>query len=206
MTRSPAGTELHDRIVLAARTSFVEHGTKVPMDDIARLAGVGVATLYRRFPDRAALLHSVAKDTIDRMIALTDAVPAEEPDAWTALTSVIRDCAELRLTLFADLPAAQYAKILSDPDLIARRASLFERLGELLAAAKEEGHVRGDVAVGDIAAIIAYFVRPIPGVPGDVGDSAARRMFDLVLDGLRARAPRSPLRGRPIELADIQPV
>ena len=48
-----------DAIVEAARQVFCDHGLEAPLEQIARQAGVGIATLYRRFPDRAALLDAV---------------------------------------------------------------------------------------------------------------------------------------------------
>ena len=52
-----------DAIVEAARQVFCDHGLEAPLEQIARQAGVGIATLYRRFPNRAALLDAVLADT-----------------------------------------------------------------------------------------------------------------------------------------------
>ena len=58
-----------ERIVTAAREMFVEHGPDVPLDDIARRAGVGNATVYRNFPDRDALVREVVCSVMDRTVA-----------------------------------------------------------------------------------------------------------------------------------------
>ncbi|MFD0638559.1 TetR/AcrR family transcriptional regulator [Catenulispora yoronensis] len=73
----------------AAREVFVEEGTSVALDKIAKRAGVGIGTLYRRFPDRDALLRGVLVDLFESMTAAARA--AEEPgehgpagNAWCA--------------------------------------------------------------------------------------------------------------------------
>jgi AcrR family transcriptional regulator len=70
-----------ERLLVAARDAFVEHGAGAPLDDIARRAGVGIATLYRRFPDRPALQRQVALDLLDRSAREAAAALAAEPDA-----------------------------------------------------------------------------------------------------------------------------
>ena len=56
-----------DRLLLAARDAFVDLGPDAPLDEVARRAGVGIATLYRRFPDPAALMQAVALDILTRI-------------------------------------------------------------------------------------------------------------------------------------------
>ena len=74
-----------ERILAAARDSFVERGADVPLEEIAARAGVGIATLYRRFPDRAALQRAVALDVLTRVGQEARAAIEEEPDAFSAL-------------------------------------------------------------------------------------------------------------------------
>src|SRR4030088_479087 len=54
-------------VLAAARDVFVEHGADAPLDEVARRAGVGIATLYRRFPDRGFLMRTVGLDTLERV-------------------------------------------------------------------------------------------------------------------------------------------
>ena len=74
-----------EHVLAAAREVFVEQGADAPLDEIARRAGVGIATLYRRFPDRAALLRAVALDVrlahrhLELMLAGLEAQPASSP-------------------------------------------------------------------------------------------------------------------------------
>ena len=74
-----------EQIIVAARGVFAERGFDVPMDEIARAAKVGVGTLYRRFPDRDALMRAVATDSLTRVLDEARRAAAEEPSAWQAL-------------------------------------------------------------------------------------------------------------------------
>nr|WP_238440965.1 helix-turn-helix domain-containing protein [Frankia sp. AgW1.1] len=70
-----------DRIIATAKLAFADDGPDVPMEEIARLAGVGVGTLYRRFPDRDALVVAVVRDSLATALAPAPAPPprAHEP-------------------------------------------------------------------------------------------------------------------------------
>src|SRR5258708_7601532 len=74
-----------DQILSAARDVFVEVGPGAPFDAIARRAGVGIATLYRRFPDRQALMRAVVLDVVGHVGHEARVALSEEPDAFTAL-------------------------------------------------------------------------------------------------------------------------
>ena len=86
-----------DRLLAAARDAFAEQGPAAPLDEIARRAGVGIATLYRRFPDRQALARAVALDTWERVIEAASQSLAEEPDAFRALARYMHRALDLRV-------------------------------------------------------------------------------------------------------------
>src|SRR4051812_21699365 len=88
-----------DQIITTARSVFAERGYDVPMDEIARAAGVGVGTLYRRFPDRDALVRAVATDSLTRIVGEARAAEAEEPTAWQALVRFLTRSAELQVSV-----------------------------------------------------------------------------------------------------------
>src|SRR5690349_16231486 len=78
-----------EQIIAAAKKMFLEFGPDVPMEEIARGAGVGVGTLYRRFPDREALIRAVARDNFEVVLAEARTVAAEEPSAWQAIVRLL---------------------------------------------------------------------------------------------------------------------
>src|SRR5437762_2748139 len=92
-----------DQVLAAARDVFVELGADAPLDEVARRAGVGIATLYRRFPDRAALQRAVALDVLRRAGEAAHRAEAEEPDAVAALGRYMHAALDLRIS--AVLPA-----------------------------------------------------------------------------------------------------
>src|ERR1700687_1419601 len=90
--------------VLAAATEvFVEQGADAPLDDIARRAGVGIATLYRRFPDREALWRAVALDVTARTAHEALAAELEEADPFDGLARYMHRSLDLRIS--AVMPA-----------------------------------------------------------------------------------------------------
>src|SRR3954452_6185705 len=72
-------------LLAAARDVFVEQGADAPLDEIARRAGVGIATLYRRFPERAALIRAVVVDVLQAVGDEARRALDEEPDTFQAL-------------------------------------------------------------------------------------------------------------------------
>jgi AcrR family transcriptional regulator len=195
----PKAGELRAAILDAARASFTEQGVRAPMDEIARRAGVGVATLYRRFPDRDALLRAVTADGAAHIAALARNAMAEEPDAWSALARLVRRCSELRLgVLLAELRRPQQLALLDDEDVRRRRRELVEQLEQIVKTAQAEGSLRPDVGVGDIAVVIGQLIRPVSGVSDAVtSEQATRRLVELTLAGLRAGTD-PPLPGEPL--------
>ena len=75
------------RILEAAAEVFTERGFAATLDDVARHAGVGVGTVYRRFPDKAALADALFDERIDALVTLAEQA-RDEPDAWAALVGV----------------------------------------------------------------------------------------------------------------------
>ena len=102
------------RILAAAAEVFAERGLDASLDDIAAHAGVGVGTVYRRFPDKDALIDALFEDKIDRAVALADTA-LEIEDPWEAFTSVLWRGAETMAgdralsEVFASIPGATEA-------------------------------------------------------------------------------------------------
>src|SRR3712207_1290440 len=83
------------RILAAAAGLFAERGVDVSMDDIAAASGVGVGTVYRRFPDREALIEALFEDKLTRIAKLAgDALEIEDP--WEAFLAFFRAVARLQ--------------------------------------------------------------------------------------------------------------
>ncbi|MEU4240024.1 helix-turn-helix domain-containing protein [Actinoplanes sp. NPDC026619] len=183
-----------EQIIAAARTVFAERGYDVPMDEIARAARVGVGTLYRRFPDRDALIRAVATDSLTRILDEARTAEAEESSAWPALVRLLTRSAELQFS-----PVAVQG---ADPAIAGLRDDLLERLGRLVLAAQQEGRLRADVGVGDVAQLSALILRPLSARDPEIARMSASRCTAILIDGLQAR-PGAALPGRPLQRQDL---
>jgi AcrR family transcriptional regulator len=192
-----------DQIMAAAKAVFAEPGPDVPMEEIARRAGVGVGTLYRRFPDRDALIRAVAQENFGAVLDDARAATAEEPTAWDALVRLLGRSRDLRLSVrLAVLSPPAWVAIRDDPQTQRFRDGLMTVLDDLVRGAQAEGVLRTDVGAGDVAALVSLLLRRVPADNDDVAELILERALVLILDGLRAR-PGSPLPGRPVTVQDL---
>src|ERR1700687_3740554 len=104
------------QVLAAAAQVFVEQGADSPLDEIARRAGVGIATLYRRFPARAALWRAVPLDAMARTADEARAAEAEEADPFDGLARYMHRALDLRTS--AVIPAL-LGRIALDDDALA---------------------------------------------------------------------------------------
>jgi AcrR family transcriptional regulator len=170
-----------DALVEAAGTVFATSGVDAPAKEITDLAGVGVGTLYRHFPQRADLVKAVVRSGID---AVADAGPAlgaaHEPEE--ALTRWISRFTEL-LGTKRGLASALHS---GDPAFEGLPGYFLRRLGPTLAAlldtAAASGAIRGDIGAEDLLYAIAQLCQHVPGR----GPEHSSRMVAVLLDGLRA--------------------
>ncbi|WP_078628314.1 TetR/AcrR family transcriptional regulator [Streptomyces sp. NRRL F-2664] len=189
-----------ERILAAAREAFVEFGAAAPLDEVARRAGIGNATLYRHFPDRDTLVHHVVLFTTERVTASAEASLAEEPDAFAALCRFTHTAADERIGALCPMLADGFDR--DHPELLAARTALAAAVETLLAAGQEAGLVRADIGTGDLMVALSQLSRPLPGTACFDTDRFAHRHLQLFLDGLRAPA-RSELLGSAATLDDL---
>ncbi|POX41505.1 TetR family transcriptional regulator [Streptomyces sp. Ru73] len=199
-----------ERIVAAAREIMVEHGADVPLDEVARRAGVGNATLYRHFPDRTDLIHHVTLSVMDRTADRAERALEAEDDAFRALRVFVGAAVEERIGALCSLLSDTVDK--DHPDLLAARDRLDRAIEALMGAARESGQLRTDIAVGDLMVAITQLTRPLPGWECSGARSGGRcpdfdtfvhRHLQLFLDGLMAPA-RSELPGAAVTLDDLR--
>jgi AcrR family transcriptional regulator len=175
-----------DSLLEAAKAVFASSGVDAPAKEIADLAGVGVGTLYRHFPQRSDLVKAVFQREVD---ACADAAPAllaaHEPGE--ALARWLRRYTEFVATK-RGLAAALHS---GDPAFDALPGYFRERLepalGSLLEAATASGEIRADVSPGCLLHAVANLCLPMAGD----GVAYSQRMVGLLIDGLRYGAETS---------------
>ncbi|MEU3731133.1 helix-turn-helix domain-containing protein [Streptomyces sp. NPDC033538] len=190
-----------ERIVTAAREMFVEHGPDVPLDEVARRAGVGNATVYRNFPDRDALVREVVCSVMDRTARAAELALAETGDAFEALERFVHVSADERISALCPMVSSTFDQY--HPDLEAARERIELLVAEVMGRAKAAGQLRDDVGVGDLMTATAQLSRPPAGTGCLSADRFVHRHLQLFLDGLRAPA-RSALPGTAVTLEDLR--
>jgi AcrR family transcriptional regulator len=191
-----------DHIVAAAQTLFLDRGVNVPLEDIAAAAGVGIGTLYRRFPDRDALILATNEASLTRLADLAEAAWTEEPDAGAALARFLRACiVDVRLgALPSTLEPKMHADMRAAAELVAPRQKIIDLLTMMITTARDNGLLRPDVGLAEIALIMTLQVYGVP----DAADptEGRRRVVEIVLDGLRLGATSL---GSPLPDPELQP-
>jgi AcrR family transcriptional regulator len=175
------------RIVDAARALVAEGGIGVPMEDIARRAGVAVGTLYRHFPAKEDLVAAVVEDGTARIATLAEQALAAVDggaDAGTELAALFREVAD-RLATDRAFKAAT-GQLDHDPGSAIARAEpgsatdrAMRAITALLDRARAAGAVRPDTTLTDLVMLLGS----VPGPEADAGRRA--RYVEIVLDGLR---------------------
>lgn len=172
-------------VVAAAREVMAERGLEAPLDEIARRAGIGNATLYRRFPRRVDLIAAVFADRMaDHARAVQAALDATDP--WEGLRCYVEAAAELQVRDrgIADLITMDVSMA---PEIEALRDEAFHGLVEVIRRAKAAGALRTDATPEDIVVILQANAGLVTHAHG-AADQASRRLIHLLLDGLRASA------------------
>jgi AcrR family transcriptional regulator len=174
-----------ERIVAAARATFAAGGLDASVEEIARRAGVGMGTLYRRFPTKDALVDAVFEDTLAEIeTAGRDALAAD--DAWAGLCAFLdrafalheanRGLKDVVMTRSAARATAESA-----------RARLRPLIAKLVARAQADGSLRADFRPEDLP-VLFWAVGRVIEATSEVAPGAWRRHVGIVLDGLRAPA------------------
>jgi AcrR family transcriptional regulator len=181
-----------EQVLRAAREVFGELGYDAPMEEIARRAGVGVGTIYRRFTGKEALVQRIMITETNRLTAEAINALDEEPDAWSALARYLRravgsGAGRLFPALSGRVPVTE--------EMSSSRAELNEAVGVLVDRAKAGGLLRADVSDADISLMMSCLLPP-SGLPHPQRLTIAGRYLEILLDGLHA-GHSSPLPGKP---------
>ncbi|MGI5253913.1 TetR/AcrR family transcriptional regulator [Actinacidiphila glaucinigra] len=164
----------HDSLLVAAREAFADNGAEASLEDIARRAGVGIATLYRNFPTRRHLFESVYADEVNELCRFAlDVVPLEP---WDGLVSWLR-----RFVAYTVTKRAIREALNNESDVfLACRDSMFQAGGPLFERAQKAGEARSDFSFDDL-------LRMVSGISSTAfpDDAQRDRVLGVALDGVR---------------------
>ena len=187
------------RVLDAARTAFAEQGLDVGVEEIARRAGVGKGTLYRRFPTKEALVQAIFDDILADYEALADeAVAHAEPGL--AFANFLDAAARMQATNqgFYDVVTQRLGTSALSTD---QRRRFIAAAAHPLRRAQEAGRVRADLVAEDIQLMLRMLgATTRPAMDGSAMDDHWPRYLGLLLDALRP-ASATPLRAAPWRLA-----
>lgn len=165
-------------IIDTAKRLFAERGLQVTLDEIAQSSGLGVGTVYRRFPNREALVGALFADRVEEVLALSRRAAEAEPPA-AAFRDLITELARLHaedrglrdVLLTDDRAGDQFAAALR------RLRPLFRTV---LARAQTDGSLRPDLTVDDLPVLMSMI-----GTAADRAGPDWPRYLDLIMNGLR---------------------
>lgn len=168
------------KVLAVAYQTFAAEGLAVPIDEIARRAGVGAGTVYRHFPTKEALFGAVFEDRIRRIRENAHTLLAERGPS-EALFAFLQDMVRTGATdqgLIEALAGYGIDLETAAPDA---EAIFLATLGELLTAGQRAAAVRTDIGVMEVKALLG-----VCKAAHLYGDGVSGRVADVIIDGLRA--------------------
>jgi AcrR family transcriptional regulator len=192
-----------EAILAAARQVFCDHGLEAPLEEIARRAGVGIGTLYRRFPSRVELLDAVLADTVQAHVDAAEQALAMA-DPWNGFAYYLEETCRLQA---ADrgLNDAMGMRFPRATTVEAVKTRLFDLAAQVVERAQRSGQLRADLTLEDLALVTWANTRILQGVRAAGAPESWRRHLGFLLDGFRAdRAhplPQPPLSPRQVHRA-----
>ena len=189
------------RILAAAGELFTERGLGVTLDDIARHAGVGTATAYRRFANKDELIEALMAGRIRELETIAKE-SLEEPDPWLGICRYFERALELQA---ADrgLKEALFSAGRGGKEVARARGALAPVVTRLVGRAVDAGVVRSDLSTTDVP-LINFMLNTVVDLGRDVEPELYRRYLAIVLDGIRARGEEEePLPVAPLDVPGL---
>jgi len=170
-------------IIAAAAAVFAERGLEAATAEIAHRAGVGEATLFRRFPTKDDLIDAIIETRMDELAALADAA-AEAPDPAAALERFMQDLVK-QFSRDQGFFEAAGERCMNDPRFQPQRERGMEAVGRLLKRAQEAGAVRTDLSPSDISFLAGSAMYALEVSKPGLRDDLWKRYLRVILDGMK---------------------
>ncbi|MBA2810262.1 TetR/AcrR family transcriptional regulator [Streptomyces sp. KM273126] len=178
------------RILQAGREVFAIRGLRATLNDVAHHAGLGVGTVYRKFPDKQALAEAVFTEELDEIAAMAHKALAED-DGFAALAGFL-ERALGQAAHNRGLRELMRHGTIEGTGLARARREITSHCEALVARARAQGALRDGVTETDVAPIAAM-IDAVMALPGEHPSDLWRRYLAIILDGLRAQPRQTPL-------------
>jgi AcrR family transcriptional regulator len=172
-------------LLAAAAEAFAEHGLDVGVAEIARRAGVGTATLFRRFPTKDDLILAVVHQRIEEVVDLFES-GLQDPDPWCGLVGPMTTVTKMQ-SVDRGFFEAVGEHLHNDPAFGPLRHRVQSAAARLVARAQEAGVVRGDLAAEDVLLLLKAAAQAAD-LAGDAVPGLHERYLGIIFDGLRPEA------------------
>ena len=172
-----------ERIIAAAAAVFAERGLDAATAEIAHRAGVGEATLFRRFPTKDDLIDAIIETRMEEVAALADAA-ASEPDPAAALERFMQDLVK-QFSRDRGFFEAAGERCMNDPKFQAQRERGLAAVGRLLKRAQDAGAVRRDLSPSDISFLAGSAMYAMEDSKPGLRDDLWKRYLRVILDGMK---------------------
>ncbi len=172
-----------ERIIAAAASVFAERGLDAATAEIAQRAGVGEATLFRRFPTKDDLIDAIIGTRMEEVAALADAA-ASHPDPGAALERFMQDLVK-QFSRDRGFFEAAGERCMTDPRFQPLRERALDAVGRLLRGAQDAGAVRGDLAPADISFLAGSALYAMEVAKPGLRDDLWKRYLRVILDGMK---------------------
>lgn len=179
------------RVIDAARSLFAKKGLEPSLNDVAHHAGVGVGTVYRRFPSKELLLEAIFEDGLNQLTALAE-VALQHDDSWQGFVWFVERMCEITAT-DRGLREMAFSKAYGGTRVNAAQDCLAPVVTRLVERAQADGALRPEISSTDMP-VIGLLAGTVSEFADHVDPDLWRRYVALLIDGMRDRAHQCPLR------------
>lgn len=179
------------RILAAAREVFTERGLDASLDEIARRAGVGVGTVYRRFTDKEELVDALFSERVEEIAAIAERA-LDDPDPWRAMVSFLHDWADVMAGDIGLRQMLMFASYGGGARFCVARERFAPLARALVSRAQAAGVLRADFVATDVP-FIGLMLSTAAEYAQDVRPEIWQRYLTMIIDGIRAREDSTPL-------------
>ncbi|MEE6140119.1 TetR/AcrR family transcriptional regulator [Mycobacterium sp. 050128] len=178
------------RVIEAARELFASRGLEATLNEVAHHAGLGVGTVYRRFPTKQELFEAIFEDGIDELTALAESALRHD-DSWQGFVWFVEQMCEMTAT-DRGMREVVFSKAYGGVRVDAARVRLDPPLSKLVERAKDDGYLRPELSSTDMP-IFGLLAGTVSEYAGHVDAELWRRYMSILLDGMRHRSDQAPL-------------
>lgn len=186
------------RVLAAARDLFASEGLEPNLNDVARHAGVGVGTVYRRFRTKDELLEAIFVDALDQLTALAQE-GLKHADSWEGFAWFVEQMCELTAT-DRGLREIAFSKAYGGDRVMTAQERLGPVVAKLVERAQNDGHLRQEISSTDMP-IVSLIGGTVSQFAGHVDRNLWRRFAAILLDGMRCSGSQTTL---PVDALDDQ--